>query len=51
VTGWGQSEDRERSRAAGFDHHLVKPVSPEKLIELIAGLPAPSNGAGVRQDA
>jgi PAS domain S-box-containing protein len=27
VTGWGQSDDRLRSREAGFDHHLVKPVS------------------------
>jgi CheY-like chemotaxis protein len=25
-TGWGQDEDRRRSREAGFDHHLVKPV-------------------------
>jgi signal transduction histidine kinase len=25
VTGWGQPEDRERTRLAGFDHHLVKP--------------------------
>jgi CheY-like chemotaxis protein len=26
VTGYGQAEDRERSQAAGFDHHLVKPI-------------------------
>jgi CheY-like chemotaxis protein len=26
LTGWGQEEDRRRSREAGFDHHLVKPV-------------------------
>jgi DNA-binding response OmpR family regulator len=25
ITGWGQPEDRRRSRAAGFDRHLVKP--------------------------
>ena len=25
ITGWGQPDDRERTRAAGFDHHLVKP--------------------------
>ena len=25
VTGWGQPEDRQRTRDAGFDHHLVKP--------------------------
>ena len=26
LTGWGQEEDRRRSRDAGFDHHLVKPA-------------------------
>lgn len=31
LTGWGQSEDRSRSRDAGFDLHLVKPVTPEAL--------------------
>ncbi|PXW23188.1 Signal transduction histidine kinase [Paraburkholderia caballeronis] len=31
VTGWGQPEDRERTREAGFDHHLVKPVSISTL--------------------
>jgi two-component system CheB/CheR fusion protein len=36
VTGWGQEEDRRRTRAVGVDHHLVKPVSPELLMETIA---------------
>jgi CheY-like chemotaxis protein len=36
VTGWGQEEDRHRSRAAGFDHHLVKPVDFTTLTELLA---------------
>ena len=31
LTGWGQDDDRERSREAGFDHHLVKPVDIEAL--------------------
>jgi CheY-like chemotaxis protein len=31
LTGWGQDEDRRRSRAAGFDHHLVKPVDLDAL--------------------
>jgi CheY-like chemotaxis protein len=31
VTGWGQEADRHRSREAGFDVHLVKPVAPEQL--------------------
>ncbi len=35
VTGYGQREDHRRTREAGFDHHLVKPVEPEKLRELI----------------
>lgn len=32
LTGWGQAEDRHRSRAAGFDLHLVKPVDPHALL-------------------
>jgi two-component system CheB/CheR fusion protein len=36
LTGYGQSEDRQRSIAAGFNHHLVKPVDPEVLQTLIA---------------
>jgi CheY-like chemotaxis protein len=35
LTGWGQSEDRRRSRAAGFDVHLVKPVATEQLVEVL----------------
>ena len=38
LTGWGQHEDRRRSKDAGFDHHLVKPADPmvvEKLLESI----------------
>jgi two-component system, sensor histidine kinase len=36
LTGWGQEHDRERSRAAGIDHHLVKPPDMEKLRTLLA---------------
>jgi CheY-like chemotaxis protein len=36
LTGYGQEEDRRRSRAAGFDAHLVKPVDPEALRQLLA---------------
>jgi PAS domain S-box-containing protein len=35
VTGWGQEADRERSRAAGFDVHLVKPVAPTELVKVL----------------
>jgi CheY-like chemotaxis protein len=38
LTGWGQSEDRRRSREAGFDLHLVKPVPPDRLEQALAGL-------------
>lgn len=41
VTGWGQLNDRSRSGRAGFDHHLVKPVEPSTLIELLARPAAP----------
>jgi PAS domain S-box-containing protein len=37
-TGWGTEGDRERTREAGFDHHLVKPVDPEALLKLLWGL-------------
>lgn len=36
VTGYGQPGDRRRSKDAGFDHHLVKPVDPEELRELLS---------------
>jgi two-component system CheB/CheR fusion protein len=40
VTGWGQSEDRRRSKEAGFDYHLVKPVDPATLRRLLQALKA-----------
>jgi CheY-like chemotaxis protein len=38
VSGYGQPEDFERSHAAGFDYHFVKPVDPTRLLEVIGGL-------------
>jgi CheY-like chemotaxis protein len=35
ITGYGQDDDRRRSRRAGIDHHLVKPVAPDALRTLI----------------
>ncbi len=35
LTGWGQEGDRQRSHKAGFDQHLVKPVDPEAILELL----------------
>lgn len=43
LTGWGQDEDRRRSKAASFDYHLVKPVDIDALRQLLAKLP-PSPG-------
>ena len=40
LTGWGQEEDRRRSREAGFDYHLVKPASPEALDALLSAVAA-----------
>jgi CheY-like chemotaxis protein len=38
-TGWGQEHDRQRSREAGFDHHLVKPAELSELREILATVP------------
>jgi CheY-like chemotaxis protein len=35
LTGWGQEEDRLKSKEAGFDHHLVKPVELARLGRLL----------------
>ena len=35
MTGYGQAEDRRRSREAGFDQHLVKPVDPARLMQIL----------------
>ena len=36
VSGYGRPEDRERSRRAGCEHHLVKPVDFDRLLALLA---------------
>jgi CheY-like chemotaxis protein len=38
LTGWGQDHDRKKTRAAGFDHHIVKPADPDELQKILAGL-------------
>jgi signal transduction histidine kinase/ActR/RegA family two-component response regulator len=40
MSGYGQDEDRARSRAAGFDDHLVKPVPPDRIKDLLARIAA-----------
>jgi CheY-like chemotaxis protein len=40
VTGWGEPEDKERASAAGFDHHLTKPIDVDELEKLLADFAA-----------
>lgn len=40
LTGWGQDDDRKRSKEAGFNDHMVKPVDHEALTKLLADLPS-----------
>ena len=47
MTGYGRQVDRDQSRAAGFDHHLVKPLDFEKLNEVLTA----SASAGKRSPA
>lgn len=48
LTGWGHERDRDRTRAAGFDHHLIKPADLTRLrlllAEAAAGHPLPAEG-------
>ncbi len=46
LTGWGQQEDRERSKAAGFDGHMVKPVDHVELMKRLKEIWEAKNGLG-----
>jgi CheY-like chemotaxis protein len=48
MTGWGQEEDRRRSKNAGFDHHLIKPVDLRTLEGVLRVVD--EAGAGVAQN-
>ncbi|MGZ8934775.1 MAG: response regulator, partial [Methylobacter sp.] len=39
ATGWGQEDDKRKSKEAGFDLHMVKPIDPQALMKLLASLP------------
>ena len=45
VSGYGQEEHRSRSTQAGCDHHLVKPIEPAVVSELLASLHSSRHGA------
>lgn len=40
ITGWGQASDKAKALAAGFDHHLVKPVEPSLVTSLLKEISA-----------
>ena len=40
ATGWGQQHDKALARDAGFDHHLTKPIEPDRLRALIGTIAA-----------
>ena len=42
LTGWGQEEDKRRSKESGFDVHLVKPVDPQAMANILAEQDGPS---------
>jgi CheY-like chemotaxis protein len=51
VTGWGQDDDKQRAKAAGFDHHFTKPVNPQAVEQVLVGfmkarVPLTSHAAG-----
>ncbi len=48
VTGYGRDEDRRRSREAGFDLHLTKPVDPTELRRLLRETPRQVAHSGSR---
>jgi CheY-like chemotaxis protein len=45
MTGFGRAEDRARTAAAGFDHHLTKPVDPKAVHSLVRAAAVRSSGA------
>lgn len=40
LTGYGGAEDRRQTEAAGFDHHVLKPVNPAAIAALVASAPS-----------
>jgi CheY-like chemotaxis protein len=39
LTGWGQEQDQQRTREAGFDLHLLKPINRDELDKVLAASP------------
>jgi len=39
VSGYGQDDHRQQSKRAGFDYHMVKPIDPATMTDLLASIP------------
>ncbi|MBV8100017.1 MAG: response regulator [Verrucomicrobia bacterium] len=51
LSGYGMEEDVRKSKSAGFDHHLTKPVDPAKIDQLMAKLMAESRESVISNQA
>jgi len=51
LTGWGQPADKERATAAGFDHHLTKPMDPEELERILTAFGEEASGDRLTGDS
>ena len=55
LTGWGQEQDKQAAKAAGFDEHLTKPVDPDDveriLDDLLSEAPAEPGAGNVTDSA
>jgi len=51
LTGWGMAEDRQRTRDAGFDHHLTKPVAPDALLDILRDREKTSSARAQRSES
>ena len=49
VTGWSSDDDRRRTRAAGFAHHLTKPADPEEVLALVSEFAASGSPFPLRE--
>jgi CheY-like chemotaxis protein len=50
LTGYGREDDRQRSRDAGFDRHMTKPLEPPRLRDMLASFDFGSDGDADRPD-
>ena len=50
LTGYGREQDRKAALEAGFDRHLVKPITLQQIEELLAATSAPNEHASITGD-